>query len=361
MDILISHANLRETTSEATPERPLLPGTIRVKINHFGLSANNITYAVMGDAMNYWSFFPYEGLDESAPWRRMPVWGYGTVTETTHDDVVLGERIFGYFPCSSSFVIEPGRLDSSGFSDIAPHRADLPSVYNRYSRCAADSSYSLEREPIDMLLKPLFTTSFVVHDFLVDNEMFGASTAVLSSASSKTAIGVAILLAEAGAVRVVGLTSPSNVAFCKSLGCYDEVLTYDEVGKLPLDPTVYLDVAGRRDVTNTLHHHLGDLLGWSMVIGDTHWEATAEPTGPLPGPRPTLLFAPVQIAKRRQEWGREGFEQALASAWGVAMPIFEGFITFESLRGPEAIIAAYLELLDGSADPTTGWICTLLT
>ncbi|MEI6700689.1 MAG: DUF2855 family protein [Actinomycetota bacterium] len=361
MDILISATNLRQTMNETLPQEPLATGSVRVAINHFGLSANNITYAVMGDAMNYWQFFPYEGLDDSAPWRRMPVWGYATVTESAHDDVKSGELIFGYFPCSSSFVIEPGRIDPSGFSDVAAHRADLPSVYNRYSRCAADSSYSLESEPIDMLLKPLFTTSFVVHDYLVDNDHFGASTAVLSSASSKTAIGVAILLAEAGAVRVVGLTSPSNVAFCKSLGCYDEVLTYDDVEKLSLDSSVYLDVAGRRDVTNAIHHHLGDKLGWSMIIGDTHWEATSEPTGPLPGPRPTLLFAPVQIAKRRQEWGREGFEQALASAWGLAKPIFEGFIKFESLSGPDAITAAYLELLEGSADPTTGWICSLLT
>ena len=313
----------------------------------------------MGEAMNYWSFFPYEGLDDTAPWRRMPVWGYATVTESLHDEVEEGERIFGYFPCSSSFVMEPGRIDPSGFSDVAAHRADLPSVYNRYSRCAVDPSYSLESEPIDMLLKPLFTTSFVVNDFLVDNDLFGASTAVLSSASSKTAIGVALLLAEAGAVRVVGLTSESNVAFCKTLGCYDEVLTYDEVGKLQLEPSVYLDVAGRRDVTNAIHHHLGDKLGWSMVIGDTHWEATTEPAGPLPGPRPTLLFAPVQIAKRRQEWGREGFEQALASAWNLAKPVFEGFIKFETLNGPDAIIAAYLMLLEGSANPTVGWICSL--
>jgi hypothetical protein len=63
-----------------------------------------------------------------------------------------------------------------------------------------------------VLYRPLFFTSFVLADFLVDGGTAGARTVVLSSASSKTAYGAAFLLQSAG-VRTVGLTSAGNVAF----------------------------------------------------------------------------------------------------------------------------------------------------
>jgi NADPH:quinone reductase-like Zn-dependent oxidoreductase len=69
----------------------------------------------------------------------------------------------------------------------------------------------------------------VVEDFLDDNDYFGASRVVISSASSKTAIGSAFLAARRRGREIVALTSQSNVEFCRSLGCYDTVLTYDEV------------------------------------------------------------------------------------------------------------------------------------
>ena len=109
-----------------------------------------------------------------------------------------------------------------------------------------------------MLLWPLFVTSFVVDDFLGDHDLFGSRTVVISSASSKTAIGAAFLLAERDGVDVVGLTSPGNAAFVRSLGCYSSVLTYDAVTDLDASPTAYIDVAGRKDVTHAVHTRLGD-------------------------------------------------------------------------------------------------------
>ena len=34
---------------------------------------------------------------------------------------------------STELVVRPGRIDDGGFTDLAPHRQPLPSVYNRYS------------------------------------------------------------------------------------------------------------------------------------------------------------------------------------------------------------------------------------
>ena len=112
-----------------------------------------------------------------------------------------------------------------------------------------------------MLLWPLFTTSFLIDDFLEDNQMFGAQTIILSSASSKTAF----CLHQRGTVRVVGLTSPGNVEFVRSLGCHDEVVAYDDVASLPSAPTAYVDMAGSGPVRASVHEHFGDLLTSSCM------------------------------------------------------------------------------------------------
>ena len=117
------------------------------------------------------------------------------------------------------------RVVSEGFVDGAAHRKDLPEVYNRYLRCSSDPAYRVEHEALIALLRPLFITSFLIDDFLADNAFFGASTVLVSSASSKTAYGLGFCLAlrrgSAGAPTSVGLTSPSNLAFTEALGCYD--------------------------------------------------------------------------------------------------------------------------------------------
>ena len=36
-------------------------GEVRLKIESFSVTANNVTYAIAGDAFGYWNFFPGEG------------------------------------------------------------------------------------------------------------------------------------------------------------------------------------------------------------------------------------------------------------------------------------------------------------
>ena len=55
----IQHAVLRET-----PDAPLADGQVRIRIDKFALTSNNITYAAFGDAMNYWNFFPVAAASE---------------------------------------------------------------------------------------------------------------------------------------------------------------------------------------------------------------------------------------------------------------------------------------------------------
>ncbi len=358
MQIDVDKADLRHVRTVTRPSAALAPGEVRLRLDTFGLSANNITYAVYGELMGYWACFPTP-VEHGVAWGRVPVWGFADVVESAAPSVVEGRRVYGYFPMGDELVVAPGRVDDQGFSDVTPSRSSVPSVYARYGFTETDRVYRPEREPHQMLLWPLFVTSFVVDDFLGDHGLYGARTAIVSSASSKTAIGAAFLLAERDRVDVVGLTSASNVEFVRSLGCYGTVLTYDEIGDLPVADSCFIDVAGRRDVTHAVHARLSHHLGHSMVVGDTHWDDRASGEGELTGPRPEFLFAPDQITRRRTQWGREGFEARVAAAWDRFVPATDAWLTLRRRGGPAAVEAAYRDLLDGRVDPRMGEICTL--
>lgn len=348
---------------DAPAARPLADGEARLAIEHFALTSNNITYAAFGEAMKYWQFFP---APDAAAWGCLPVWGFATVSESRAEGVAVGRRVYGYFPVGTHLVVQPVRVREGGFFDGAPHRAELAAAYQQLVFCDADPSWQPRLEGLQAVLKPLFVTSFLIDDFLADNDAFGARQLLLSSASSKTAFGTAFCLAQRrgtpGAPRVVGLTSPGNVAFTQGLGCYDQVLTYDALATLDASvPTVYVDFAGNAGVRRAVHEHFGDALRYSSSIGGTHWESLGSGGG-LPGPRPTLFFAPAQIKKRSapppEGWGREGLEQRLGAAWAAFIARVEQpqdpWVRIVERRGTEATRAAYLALLDGKSDAREG-------
>jgi uncharacterized protein DUF2855 len=330
----------------------LEPGQALLEIDSFGLTTNNITYAVFGEAMSYWSFFP---ADDG--WGRVPVWGFADVADGGDTDLAGGSRVFGYFPPSSTLVVLPERIDSRGFVDASPHRANLPAAYNSYALVEGLPLYEQRFEEQQMLLWPLFFTSFLIDDFLGGEELFGAGTAIVSSASSKTALSAAFLLARREGVEVVGLTSPSRVEFVEGLGVYDHVVGYPEVSSLPATPAVYVDIAGDTGVRAAVHGHFGDELRHSAVVGATHWDAPADQGGgDLPGPQPEFFFAPDHVRRRSSDWGREGLDRRVAEAWVPFVEWASGWLEIVRGEGPEAVQAAYLELLDGRTDPSVGHV-----
>ncbi len=336
---------------------PLTFGAVRLAIDGFALTSNTITYAAFGDAMNYWGFFPTGDPTTGC----IPVWGFANVIESRREGVAVGERFYGYFPIATDVVLEPARIHVAGFSDGAVHRRELHAVYNHYLRCSADPGYTAAREAEQALLRPLFITSFLIDDFLADSGFFGAQAVILSSASSKTAYGTAFCLAQrrsAGGAKVIGLTSQANLAFTRSLGCYDEVMTYDAVATLPADvPTVYVDFSGSVGLRASIHRHFGDRLTYSCSVGGTHWDELGSGKG-LPGPKPTLFFAPAQIKKRHADWGAAGFQQRTADAWAAFMrPVTateKPWLRVVRGQGAAAIESTYAALLGGSTNPAEG-------
>ncbi|HET6828897.1 MAG TPA: DUF2855 family protein, partial [Ramlibacter sp.] len=350
--------DLHDATLSTAEDRPLAPGQVRMRVDSFSLTANNITYAAFGEAMDYWRFFPAGEEGRGI----VPAWGFATVVQSAHPGVAVGERLYGFWPMANSAVLEPGRLDASGFSDVAAHREELHAIYNRYLRCNADPMYTPDTEDMQSLLRPLFTTSWLVDDFLADNGFFGAKLLMLSSASSKTAYGTAFQLMRREDIEVVGLTSAANRAFCETLGCYHRVLAYEELDRLATDAAcLYVDFAGSTALRRAIHTRFAGMR-YDCSIGGTHVGQLGGGRD-LPGPRPTLFFAPAQGKKRAGEWGPQELGRRLAQDWQafrerVTNPAAP-WLRVQRHDGAQAALAAYREVLCGRSDPHLGHVVSM--
>jgi hypothetical protein len=356
MEFEVDRSDLHRTRVLDDPALPLSEAGVRLRIDSFALTSNNITYAVFGEAMQYWNFFSAAGS-----WGRVPVWGFGEVVESRMPEVVLGRRVYGYFPMATELVVTAGRADERGFHDVAVHRRPMAGAYNRYVFTDTDPIHEPGREAQQMLLWPLFFTSFLIDDFLADNECFGADTVVISSASSKTAIGAAFMLAARDGVRVVGLTSEGNAPFVRGLGCYDDVVSYPEIGSLAGTDAVYVDIAGNLDVRSAVHTRFAERLLYSMVVGGTHWDHESAAPAPTVGARPEFFFAPTQIAKRTNEWGQTVLDERVGDAWHRYSAWVDEWLVVEECNGPDRVEVAYRNLLEGRVDPRIGYVCSMRT
>lgn len=357
LDFLVAREDLRRTRFAPTqvPEgSELRSGEILLEIDRFGFSANNITYATLGDGMRYWQFFPApEG------WGRVPVWGYAVVVASAHDELEVGERVYGYLPMSTHLVVIADQIKTGGFIDAAPHRADLPAVYQRYTRLGTNPD-DPDAEDQQALWRPLFMTSFGAADFLADRGVFGAERIVVSSASSKTAMGTAFLLArDLEGVGIVGLTSARNVPFTERTGYYDRVLEYADLRELPADaPLLFVDFAGDDRLLSELQRQVGERLRRTVVVGATHWEQ--RPVGAAPdGGEAEFFFLPPWMEKRRSEWGSGEFARRYEQAWDSFLPTVERWMHIHHHRGADDVEAVYRRTLDGQVDPSVGEMLSL--
>ena len=350
-DFLVKRDDLRECRIAESEVAELAPGQALLRVDSFGLTANNVTYAVFGETMSYWDFFP-----AGDGWGRVPMWGFAEVERSEAEGVEPGARLYGYLPPSSHLVVTPTDADEHGFVDGSPHRAALPSAYQRYLVTDADPFYRADTEEMQMLLRPLFFTSFLIDDQLADEGLATRGPVLISSASSKTAIGAAFLLAQREGVELVGLTSPRSAEFVRGLGIYGRTVTYDALDSLERGPATFVDIAGDGEVRLAVHSHFGDELVHSMAVGATHWEEFGASEGELPGPSPTFFFAPDRVVKRSEDWGGAGLQTRVADAWHPFCEWTGGWLDVVRGQGFEAVQSAYLDVLEGRVDPKTAHV-----
>ena len=210
-----------------------------------------------------------------------------------------------------------------------------------------------------MLLRPLFYTSFLIDDALDDDGRTEAGPILISSASSKTSLAAAFLLAQRPGVEIIGLTSSRSRAFVEGLGIYTHVVAYDEVDGLDASTATFVDVAGDAAVRLAVHSHFGDRLAASLVVGATHWEELAPGAAGLPGPAPQFFFAPDRITKRGSDWGPAGLNDRVAAAWHPFREWVAGWLEPIEGEGFDAVQTAYLAVLAGDVDPATAHVLTI--
>jgi hypothetical protein len=349
-DFLVKRNDLRECRIVESRVPELDPGQTLLRVDSFGLTANNVTYATLGEMMSYWDFFPAEN-----GWGRVPMWGFAQVERSEASDVECGTRVYGYLPPSSYLVVTPAEAGANGFLDGSPHRDALPSTYQRYVASDADPFYRADTEDLQMLLRPLFFTSFLIEDQLVDDGLAARGPIVISSASSKTAIGAAYLLAKREGVELIGLTSAGNAELVEDLGVYARTVTYDAIESLDRGPATFVDIAGDAGVRLAVHAHYGEELLYSMRVGRTHWEEV-HAGGDLPGPSPTLFFAPNRVTKRSEDWGPAELQRRVSGAWHPFCEWTGSWLEVISGRGFEAVQRAYLDVLEGRIEAKTAHV-----
>ncbi|MEH6409289.1 MAG: DUF2855 family protein [Hyphomonas sp.] len=354
MDYLIRRDDLRDCHWADAPVTDLADGMARLRVDAFALTANNVTYATFGEAMEYWKFFP-AGSPEFA---RVPVWGFATVIESKAPGVEAGARVYGYLPISVTFDVQPARVGKESFLDGAAHRQGLAPIYNTYVLTGADPTYDPAFEAQQMLFRPLFTTGWMIDDCLMETGDPVPETVVISSASSKTAMALAHCLKARGVVEAVALTSPGNVKYVESTGLYARTQTYDQVDSMHARGlTAFVDFLGRPALTADVHNALKDRLVRSLVIGVTDWEGNRAPIS-LPDPQPEFFFVPTYAAQRAKDIGADVLNQKLGTSLMAFYRASSAFVTPQQDAGMDAIDAAWHDTLEGKVSPATGRILT---
>lgn len=336
-------AEARVSEFDISPE----DGEIIAHVDLAALTANNVTYAVMGGApFHYWNFFP--ATDDS--WGVVPLWGYATVSESRHPDIAVGARFFGYWPSATHLKLQPGPLKAGGFADMASHRQGLAPVYNNYRPAGGSTG---DQDELTALFQPLYGTGFVLaHALKADAE--AGRHVILTSASSKTALATAWNLAQAGH-PAIGLTSAGNKAFAEATGYYRAVLSYEELSELDAGaPSVVVDFAGNGALQAALHTHLKALAA-SHIVGNTDWKAPP-PTAALPGPQPELFFAPTHWEARAKAIGPVAFDAELAASLKAFVETAHDWLTLRHLSGADAYLESFTGLMAGSSNPSEGLI-----
>jgi hypothetical protein len=353
-DLLVKRDDLRECRIDDGEAPELESGQALLRVDTFGLTSNNVTYAVLGEIMSYWDYFP-----AADGWGRVPMWGFAEVERSEAEGVESGTRVYGYLPPSTHLVVRPVDAGERGFVDGSPHREALPATYQRFTVTGPDPFYRPSTEELQMLLRPLFFTAFLIDDQLADEGLAERGPIVISSASSKTAIGAAFMLARRDGASLIGLTSPRNAEFVAGLGIYDKTVTYEAISSLEPGPASFIDIAGDGAVRHAVHSHYGDQLSHSMTVGVTHWEELGAGEGDLPGPAPTFFFAPDRVAKRAQDWGAAGLEARAADAWHPFCEWAGGWLEVIRGQGLEAAESAYLDVLEGRVEPQAAHVISL--
>lgn len=341
-------------------ERALSTGEVLVKIDRFAYTANNITYAVAGDMIGYWQFFPATSDRDEAEWGVIPVWGFADVVSSNNDEIPVGDRFYGYFPPATHTVMKPARVTPTQFLESAEHRRALPAGYNLYRRVSGEPDYDRAMDNARMIFYPLHLTAFCIVDALQDSNWYGAEQIIILSASSKTSLGLAVGLhdMEVGP-KSVGMTSTKNLDSTQELGIYDELHTYTDFAGIDKNkPAVIVDMSGNIAVVNQLVELLGDNMKYVIQVGMTHWDKAGQRVN-LPKEQQEFFFAPGHMQKRMKDWGPEEFNKKTNEYYLKSSAKISQWMSYEKIAGLEGLSAIHKDVCNGNIPANKGLVVEL--
>ncbi|WP_018255498.1 DUF2855 family protein [Salinispora mooreana] len=347
-DLLFRRDDL--TTTEIRPNRlrPLQPGEARLTVERVGITTNTATYARFGDSpMRFMSAF-------AAPqgWGIVPAWGFATVTESRAPVLPIDSRHFGYLPMSTHHVVSPQPV-AGGFVDTTPERDFLHTWYRTYE--AAQPHHLDDRRA---LLHPLFPASYNAAEFVLGLAGSGGCTVVITSASSKTAIGLAFQLANRDGVATLGLTSSEHREFTDGLGLYDKVSGYDDLSHVPVTgPAVLVDLTNSVERMRAVYRHLGTNLTATVLLGFTHPRTSFAPPA-LGPPEPQMFFTPAVEQEAMAVQGEGNYKRRFAEAEAKFLAGAAQWLTVTHAEGPESLAAAVHAVLAGKVPPDRAEVLT---
>lgn len=345
MHLEIQRSDIRVTRLAVTqPPSELPEDHVELRLERAALTTNNVSYALSGDLLDYWGFFPTQ-----TGWGRLPVMGFGVITRSSHSEIAVGERFFGFFPLGDHHVVQ-ARRSIGGFVDVAPFREKHAMAYRNF-----DLAKTTEDDDHILIFRGLFITSYLLNDFLQQQNYFDAAQVVITSASSKTSIALAHCLRQSSKVHVIGLTSAKNADFTAKINLYDQVATYDDLSAIEQQQTVVVDMAGNAGIVANLHKALASCVAYSCSVGATHWDAPRLGVQ-ITGPKPEFFFAPSQLSKRGKELGRDVLNERIFAELALFIAASRSWLTISRTVGAPEIKALYESLVHGAVSPELGKI-----
>ena len=337
---------------------PLGSGEVLVRCRDLALTANNVTYALVGEQFGYWRCFP-----ASDPSRGLvPGWGLAEVIASAHPGIPVGCQLFGFLPMAESVRLVLGPELGGQHEEVSPDRQEIDPVYRRYQRLDRLPGLSPEIARLMPVFWPLFLTAFLIDHQLAEKSWSGAGHLIISSASSRCGQALAWLTRRRGgaAPRIIGLTSPERVAAVRAGGVCDSVLPYAAIDTIAADaPVCYVDFSGNTEIRSRIHRNLA--VTDSLMVGATdhqHWAGlTPDPT--LPGATPRFFFAPTAAGTLLATLGPAAFLAGITGPWQAFLAEVSPRHRLEGIDG-QRLISLWPELCAGRGfDPDRSFNVTL--
>jgi hypothetical protein len=285
----------------------------------------------------------------------VPLWSFVRVTESRQADIPVGGRYFGYVPMASQHTTR-AEASPRGFVDTSTQRAFLPSWYRTFQSVGEPD----ELDDLRALMRPVFPASFNLADLVERHVALGARSLIVTSASSKTAIGLADeLRARRVDIATTAVTSMAHEAFVKRLGLHDEVATYETIGSVTAtSPAVFIDFTGSATWLRAVYQRLGSSLSYCALVGFTHPDPDDKAPPGMPDPQPEFFFTPVVEEQVIAQDGAPAYYARYHDAETRFLRRMSTWLDVRPGQGPADLVDAFQRLLRGDQAPDVSPVLT---